>query len=320
MVRIANDAWKTWIGGSTKYSRTQIDRWPPLAMSDKQFAGYLWARSGNADRSISRTRLLAYCSAAVRPRADVKARAINLILQLNGRAEADDITALLEDREAGRARMVAVRGDPEDVTAERLPFILEKVKLAAGEFAAAKAREEGDQQLEEVESAYQATIARLHEETEKVQNELSTQMRQKSEESLQYELDKTHLVKRVEALADDLAEKTATDQARINRILREGFQAGTTLYTTWRWIIALTLGCTTAVVGIVGLENPVLASILFGFLSLATFWFVPTVLDRPLSYYAMRRLCAVVRYKDPSIQIPPTDPDFQRRFWGPLSD
>ena len=147
LVSIANDAWGAWLKGSTSHSANVVERWAPVAVSDKQFAGYLWTRSGGGDGSISRARLLAHCSAAVRPRADIKARAYNLILELNGRQEADDLMALFEDREGARALMRATRGDPEDVTPERMPFILEQVKLAAGEFAAGVVREENKKHL-----------------------------------------------------------------------------------------------------------------------------------------------------------------------------
>ena len=125
LVGIANDAWVAWLHGSTKHSKSSIERWAPVAMSDKQFAGYLWARTGGSDGAISQARLLAHCSSAVRPRADVKARAYNLMLELSGREEADDLAALLEDREGASALMRATKGDPEDVTSKRLPFILE---------------------------------------------------------------------------------------------------------------------------------------------------------------------------------------------------
>jgi len=154
LVNIANAAWMTWLKGTTRHSRTHIDKWAPIAMSDKQFAGYLWLRGGGHYGSISRARLLAHCSAAVRPRADIKARAYNLILDLSGRQEADDVAALLEDREGARALMRATRGDPEDVTKGRLPYILEQVKMAAGEYAAGIVRAESEKALEAVRMAH----------------------------------------------------------------------------------------------------------------------------------------------------------------------
>ncbi|WHQ45821.1 hypothetical protein [Alcaligenes faecalis] len=75
----------------------------------------------------------------------MKAKAYNLLLELQGKEEADDLAALLEDREGVRALMRVSKGDPEDITPERMPFIVEKVKLAAGEFAAAKEREQGEE-------------------------------------------------------------------------------------------------------------------------------------------------------------------------------
>lgn len=135
LVSIANKAWATWLNGSTRHSKTNIERWAPVAMSDKQFAGYVWARTGGSFSTVSRARLLAHCSAAVRPRADIKARAYNLVLELSGQTNAEDIAALFEDREGGKALMRVTKGDPEDVTQERLPFIIEEVKRAAGEYA-----------------------------------------------------------------------------------------------------------------------------------------------------------------------------------------
>lgn len=319
LVRISNDAWKTWLTGSTKLSRVQIERWPPVSMSDKQFAGYLWARNGHTNSSISRSRLLAHCSAAIRPRADVKARAINLVLELSGQQEADDIAALFEDREAARALMVATRGDPEDVTKERLPFILERVKLAAGEFAAAKAREEGERQLEEVEDEYKTKIIKLTDDAKQMHESLNEQVRKKAEEVLQHELDKATLAKRLGSLEADLVEKAANEQARISRILNEGLRAGTSLYRTWRWIIAFTFAGSTAAVGFVALNSPVLALVFSVPLSLLAFWFVPTALDRPLNYFAKCRFLNVINNKDSSIDIPTLPPDFQRGLWESIS-
>ncbi len=312
LVRISNEAWKAWLAGSTKLSRIQIDRWPPVAVSDKQFAGYLWARNGHANSSISRTRLLAHCSAAVRPRADVKARAINLVLELSGRQEADDIAALLEDREAARALMVATRGDPEDVTKDRLPFILERVTLAAGEFAAAKVREEAERQLEVVEDEYKTKISSLANQAEQIHESLNEQVRKKTKEVLQHEQDNAALAQRLESLTADLAEKTTNEQARISRILSEGLKAGTSLYQRWRWIIALTFAGCTADVNFVALNSPVVALVLSPILAFIAFWFVPSALDRPLNYFARRRFLTVISEMDSSIGIPTLLPDFRR--------
>ncbi len=58
------------------------------------------------------------------------------MLDLYGKEEAETFGALLTDREGVQAIMRATNGDPKDATAERLPQIIEKMKLSAGEFAA----------------------------------------------------------------------------------------------------------------------------------------------------------------------------------------
>ena len=84
--RIANDVWRTWLHEAVRHSRDTAERWAPIAMSDKQLAGYLWLRnSAVGNGTMSRARLLAHCSAAIRPRPDVKARAYNLVLELEGK-------------------------------------------------------------------------------------------------------------------------------------------------------------------------------------------------------------------------------------------
>ncbi|WP_369796951.1 hypothetical protein, partial [Cupriavidus sp. WS] len=162
LVRIANKAWRTWLSEGVRHSQDTAERWAPIAMSDKQLAGYLWLRnSGSGNGTMSRARLLAHCSAAIRPRPDVKARAYNLVLELEGKEAADTVAALLEDRDGERALIRATRADPEDVTPERLPYILDQVKRGAGEYAAALAREESRIAAEAKQAEHDAEIARL---------------------------------------------------------------------------------------------------------------------------------------------------------------
>jgi hypothetical protein len=102
LVSIANKAWEIWLKGTTKHGHTAIEGWAPISMSDKQFAGYLWARSGGGDGHISKIRLLAHCSSAIKPRADIKAKTYNLVLDLYGKEEAETFEALLTNREGRR--------------------------------------------------------------------------------------------------------------------------------------------------------------------------------------------------------------------------
>ncbi|MBU1264466.1 MAG: hypothetical protein KJ946_07605 [Gammaproteobacteria bacterium] len=314
LVGIANDAWRTWLNGTTKHSRLNIERWAPVAMSDKQFAGYLWARTGGTDGAISQARLLAHCSSAVRPRADIKAKAYNLMLELSGRRDAEDLAALLEDREGVKALMRATRGDPEDVTLERLPFIVETVKLAAGEFAAARAREESEKQLEENRRTHEFEVARLRKEAEAERAEFARQVETAKAEGLQQQQDKLNLESQNSALNEALAAKAQQEGERRNRILKDGFEAGRSVYRWGRWVIAATFGAAVYSVSVIAAMDPLAAAPLSGMLGFIGFWFVPNVLNRPLNWCAMRRLCSVVASRDSSIEIPSQIPDFSAKL------
>jgi hypothetical protein len=315
LVSIANGAWVTWLKGSTKHSSTQIERWTPVAMSDKQFAGYLWMRSGGGSGSITRARLLAHCSAAVRPRADVKARAYNLVLELSGREEADDISALLEDREGARALMRATTGDPEDVTRERLPFILEKVKLAAGEYAAAAVREESARQLEQVQQAHKEDLERLQREAAANAAHLGGQTRDVQAALLQQQQEQMRIEAEKAALASALDAQIAGERRRQMQILRDGLGAGTSWYRFFRWTAAVLFGVATALIAELAIDRPTIAAGLGGILGFLGFSFVPDVLNRPLNWIAMKRLRAVVKAKDPGVEIPTCMPDFKNGTW-----
>lgn len=316
LVTIANTAWLTWLKGSTRHSQTHIEKWAPIAMSDKQFAGYLWLRGGGHNGSISRSRLLAHCSAAVRPRADIKAKAYNLVLDLSGRQEADDVAALLEDREGARALMRATLGDPEDVTKERLPYILEQVKLAAGEFAAGVVRAESEKALEAARKAHAEELEAIRRQAKSLEDAKTAEALAAQQRLLQAEQDAQALARQNEALQSSLAAAVSAETARREAILQSAFSAGAARYSALRWALALGFGALSGLTAWLSSQQPTLsigASVLLG---AAGFWFVPELLDVPLHAIAMRRLRAVVAMKDASLQIPSVRPDFRQSRWN----
>jgi hypothetical protein len=319
LVAIANSAWRTWLREAAMQGSAHVDRWAPIAMSDKQFAGYLWARTGGGNGAISKARLLSHCSAAVRPRADVKARAYNLVLELHGRAEADDVAALLEDREGGRALMRAAHGDPEDVTRERLPLILEKVKLAAGEFAAAQARVESARQLEDARAAHSREMERTKADVAAAQEVLDRRAREAEIRSAQQALDHADLEAQNAALRDALDEHTASERERKKRILEEGFKEGHALYTVCRWLIAVLFGLLSGAVVWLATVRPVVAASVTVLLSVGSFWFVPDLLKEPLSRIAMQRMRAVIASKDSKLAVPAEAPNFKSGKWEAIA-
>ncbi len=322
LVNIANTAWTTWLKGTTRHSHTHVEKWAPIAMSDKQFAGYLWLRGGGSNGSISKSRLLAHCSAAVRPRADIKARAYNLVLDLNGRQEADDLAALLEDREGARALMRATRGDPEDVTKERLPYILERVKLEAGEFAAAAVRAEGTKALEDARAAHYEELESVRKVAKAVEEAKTAEAVAIRESLLQAELERQNLAERNLELQRSLNDAAKAERKRQTDILQAAFNTGKTTYSILRWSLSIAFGIISGVATWLASREPTLpiaigTSFLLG---AGGFWFVPELLNRPLHNIAMHRLKGVVRMKDASVKLPSSVPDFRQEYWVIESD
>lgn len=316
LVNIANAAWLTWLKGTSRHSHSHIEKWAPIAMSDKQFAGYLWLRGGGADGSISRSRLLAHCSAAVRPRADIKARAYNLVLDLNGRQEADDVAALLEDREGARALMRATRGDPEDVTKERLPYILEQVKLAAGEYAAEVVRAESEKALEAARTAHTEELKAVLRKAKALEDAKSEEAQATRQMLLQAEQDHQTLAAQNAALQRTIAAAVQSEKTRQEAILQAAFAAGAARYSALRWFLAIGFGALSGLAAWLSSDLPAISIGVSVILGAGGFWFVPEFLENPLHAVAMRRLRAVVAIKDASVSIPSARPDFRKSRWG----
>lgn len=316
LVGIANDAWTTWLAGTTKLAKPHIERSSPVAMSDKQFAGYLWARSGGADGSISRARLLAHCSAAVRPRADVKARAYNLVLELHGQAQAEDLAALLEDREGARAIMRATLGDPEDVNEKRLPFILERVKREAGEYAAALVRDEAQRHLEQTRASYGEELNRIRSEAAAAQMAAASKDRDAQAALVQREQDQLRLEAHANALRVALEDQIAQDRKRQARILDEGYAAGRSRYKVCRLAATVLFGLAGGYVSLLSASSPWTAAACTVVLGMLGFWFVPDLLDLPFSALARARMRKVVLNRDPSLAMPDPHPNFKRDDWS----
>ena len=331
LVSIANSAWERWLSETTKHSAVHVEKWAPVSMSDKQFAGYIWAREGGGKASIPKARLLANCSAAVRPRADVKAKAYNLALEMNGKPEADDLAALFEDREGGKSLMRATCGDPEDVTPERLPYIIEQVKLAAGEFAAQKARQEASLEIQAKEEAHRAEVERLRAESEAMirQREQARQqveeklLREKKEADatlLQEQHEREDLESRNQILLKEIAEREGTEKRRITGILVDAFDFSQRLYHRMRWLIAILYASLVIFAGAITTDYPVGGVTLTAVLTLLGFWFVPNVLHKLIHRLSNHQLRRFVLYKDRSIEVPEINPDYENRKWSALNN
>lgn len=319
LVKIANAAWTRWLKGTARHSATHVDKWAPVAMSDKQFAGYIWTRTGGPRSPIPVARLLANCSSAVRPRADVKARAYNLILELEGKEQADDLAALLEDREGAKALMRAVTGDPEDVTSARMPFILEQVKLAAGEFAAARAREEGELQLQARSAAYQAEIDRVALALIDTEERRVDELRVADIARIQLHEEREQLESRNKVLREEIAAKERTEANRKLIIIAEGFSVGVKTYARLKWLIAILFAVVTGYVAFLSTDSPIVPLLMSPVLAFLSFWFIPEYLSAPLNKLSAIEMTKYVLLRDSKIDIPSFPaPNFRNNDWSVL--
>ena len=312
LVNIANSAWREWLKGSTKHPSVNIDRWSPIALSDKQFAGYIWARSPGKMNDIPRIRLLAHCSAAVRPRSDIKAKAYNLILDLHGKAEADDIAALLEDREGIQALMRVSKGDPEDVTAERIPYIMEQIKLAAGEFAAAKVRDEAKEALENERNRAAKAEKDWHAQRALDQSKQQTATA-KWAARLAAEKKGTE---RLEAL---LAEKLLFEKERRNQGLQFAFKEAKLTYERWRFAVASFATIIVCAGTYYSSDIGWVYILIVGFSTFCGFQYIPKIADFLLCWIANKRLIEVLELKEiEDIQLLQM-PDYRVNQWCELN-
>ena len=329
LARAANDAWRTWLVGAAKQSVNSADRWVPVALSDKQLAGYLWLRSGEGNGQMSRARLLAHCSAAIRPRPDVKTRAYNLVLDLHGKAEADHVAALLEDREGERALMRATRADPEDVTPERLPYISQQVKLAAGEFAAAIVREEAAEKLAAQQEETQQQFATLKERHEELLAQATSENAKEREanvkgvkklriELIQRDHDTSQLKDRVDALTNQLLTKKSEDLADEVRVLSTGLVNGMGVYARVRWLLVFLFATIVTLATSLAGDWPLFGQVASFAGSAFGFWFVPELLEKPTRWAAMRATRTCIHRMHPGLVFPSIAPDFKAGTWTVL--
>jgi hypothetical protein len=327
LARAANDAWRRWLVGAAKHSSNTAERWAPAALSDKQLAGYLWLRNGQGNGQMSRARLLAHCSAAIRPRPDVKRNAYNLVLDLYGKAEAEHVAALMEDREGERALMRATRADPEDVTPQRLPYIIEQVKLAAGEFAAAAAREEGElklaaekeeaqRRIEALQAAHDEKLAQVVEQSAQDRESSAQDVKSLREQLAQRDHDSTQLGNRLDMLSQQLLAREREDVGAELRALTGGLEAGVRVFKRLRWLFVLLFSSLVALLTSLGPEWPVLGQVASFLITAFGFWFVPELLDRPTRWEAWRATRTRVRQLHAQLALPTSVPDFKAGTWG----
>jgi hypothetical protein len=268
---------------------------------------------------MSKARLLAHCSAAIRPRPDVKAKAYNLVLELHGKDEAEHIAALLEDREGERALMRATRADPEDVTRERLPFIVEQVKLAAGEFAAEVARAAAQKELNAANLAHEEELERLRVEAAADRQRVEQHAKGVADALVQERHDREQLELQVASMATQIeATELAKRQKEVNQLV-QAFTVAQTAHKRMRWeLVGLFAAISLLITASATDWNPLLQSFSTFVLTCVGFWFVPEFLEGLVAWHSRRILATTADRL--GLQLPVPGPNFKSETWPALID
>ena len=210
--------------------------------------------------------------------------------------------------------MKATLGDPEDVTPQRMSLILEKVKLAAGEFAAARARDVAAKELEDERQKSASTIL-------KIQDTALLETKREREEKEQIALQMFAEQQRAYALETESQNLKADirnrEQQEIDRrvlIVEKGFKAGSREYWGCRWLMVLLFGLTTWVVSANIFElTQGLNALLSIAISIFGYWFVPDFLEPVIRYVADRRFRSFINHIDPHIDFNRIDKNYKAK-------
>ena len=184
--------------------------------------------------------------------------------------------------------MRATRGDPEDMTPERMPFILEKVKLAAGEFAAAVVRAEADRTKELLLTSHAQELEWARQEAEVTDARAKATVREVNANFVSEEIERQALAARNLALQSALHQQQAAEVRRQRHVLRAGFAEGVKVYKGLRWTLAVCVGFLSGFAAHISVSQPVLSVALVAVIGFTCFWFVPELLDKPLNAAAAK--------------------------------
>jgi hypothetical protein len=184
--------------------------------------------------------------------------------------------------------------------------------LAAGEYAAAVVRAENEKNVAAMRLQHEKEVQRMEVEATRERQVLEAQAAEALTMRVQEQFAQQQVIADNNALKAALAQAEADEAARKAKILQDGVDAGADLYKRLRWSITILFGGATAIATYSSKLMPDVVSALLTFgLAIAGFWFVPDVLNKPLSRVVYRRYRTIVLDKDPNIVIPNEIPDFR---------
>ena len=189
--------------------------------------------------------------------------------------------------------MRATKGDPEDVTKERLPHIVDLVKKSAGEYAAAEVRKEKEREIEIKENHYNNE-----------RNVLTSNIEEKNQLLIQERLDNDVLKNTNQTLQLSIQEILDSNNQRVARVKRIAYDKANFAYKITKWVSSFLFVFAITFV----IENKTKIPIANAIILVPTigaflfFWFVPElVLGKFCNWIARIRFKLVVQVVEPSL-------------------
>jgi hypothetical protein len=135
--------------------RIEPTDFPPV-LTDRQIAGLLWFAVGGNLGALSRTKLIANCSAALQPRTDIASKLTQMLYESDPE-RVTQLTALMRDQRARRCLLHETLGSPAAITRDNAEEILEQMRLAAAD----DIRREAANREEQMRSSFDVRMAAL---------------------------------------------------------------------------------------------------------------------------------------------------------------
>lgn len=205
----------------------------PPCITDRQLAGIMWITSGGGGSKLSRQRLIANCTAAIRPRRDVITRMHSFLADLDDQMAAR-FDALMTNERAENFLMDRTLGDFRLITQENVEEIYQEVEAIAAERVA----KEKDAEIEKLKSDHLDEIERVRargtEAVEAASTEtLEIQHRLRLEEERVRDRDK-----KIEALASELRDLRNAELVQEKAIVASCVESGKRAASGARRLIA----------------------------------------------------------------------------------
>lgn len=154
----------------------------PICITDSYLLGLIWITRGGTTKSLSRSRLVANCAAAMAPRRDLTTKMFNLLLQSDGQ-KAARFEAIMIDERAERYLMVITLGDDSLITNENVERLYDDVRRVTAQELTKEHEQELEQQAKKnaseavkLRAEYDHKLAEVEQRAQAVRSALTNQL------------------------------------------------------------------------------------------------------------------------------------------------